>query len=87
MNDKTGRAYPHGKSVAPLYTEAPDQQPGFRAKPWWLMVQEHAVEKEFAANDWALERLKHGASGLLFTSTITNTCRAFFAILTCVTFI
>ena len=66
MNDKTGRAYPHGKSVAPLYTEAPDQQPGFRAKPWWLMVQEHAVEKEFAANDWALERLKHGASGLLF---------------------
>jgi len=57
MNDKTGRAYPHGKSVAPLYTEAPDQQPGFRAKPWWLMVQEHAVEKEFAANDWALERL------------------------------
>jgi hypothetical protein len=66
MTDTTDRAYPHGKRVAPLYTQAPDQQPGFRSNPWWVMVQEHAVEKEFAANDWALERLKHGASGLLF---------------------
>lgn len=66
MTETTYRAYPHGKRVAPLYTEAPDQQPGFRSNPWWVMVQEHAVEKEFAANDWALERLKHGASGLLF---------------------
>ena len=66
MTDTNDRAYPHGKRVAPLYTEAPDQQPGFRSNPWWVMVQEHAVVKEFAANDWALQRLKHGASGLLF---------------------
>lgn len=33
------------------------------------MVQEHVVEKEFAANDWALARLIHGASGLLFYFT------------------
>jgi len=30
------------------------------------MVQEHLVDKEFAANDWALKRLEHGASGLMF---------------------
>jgi hypothetical protein len=33
------------------------------------MVQEHLVDREFQANDWALERLKQGASGLLFYLT------------------
>ena len=33
------------------------------------MVQEHLVEKEFIANDWAHNRLQQGASGLLFYLT------------------
>jgi hypothetical protein len=63
MSETTKRTYPHGTAVEPLYTSGPQNNPGFRAQPWWTMVQEHLVEKEFAANDWALERLGHGASG------------------------
>ena len=66
MTKSTNRTYPDGTPVEPLYTKGPQNNPGFRSEPWWTMVQEHLVEKEFKANDWALERLKHGASGLLF---------------------
>ena len=69
MSETTKRTYPHGTAVEPLYTSGPQNNPGFRAQPWWTMVQEHLVEKEFAANDWALQRLSHGASGLLFYLT------------------
>ena len=69
MSETAKRSYPGGREVEPLYTEGPETQPGFRATPWWTMVQEHVVEKEYAANDWALARLKHGASGLLFYFT------------------
>ncbi|MEY2963321.1 MAG: hypothetical protein RL754_582, partial [Bacteroidota bacterium] len=68
MSD-TKRTYADGRAVEPLYTSAEAQQPGFRAQPWWTMVQEHGVDKEFAANNWALDRLKHGASGLIFYLT------------------
>lgn len=66
MSETTKRTYPHGKSVEPLYTEGPELKVGYRKNPWWTMVQEHTVDKEFVANDWALKRLEHGASGLLF---------------------
>ena len=66
MSDTPKRTYPHGSTVEPVYTSGPHLDPGFRAKPWWIMIQEHTVEKEFAANDWAINRLDHGASGLLF---------------------
>mgnify|MGYP000391305212 CR=1 FL=1 len=66
MSDTPQRAYPDGRVVQPLYTEGPALQAGFRRQPWWTMVQEHAADKEFAANHWALARLSHGASGLLF---------------------
>ena len=66
MSETTKRTYPHGTAVEPLYTSGPQNNPGFRAQPWWTMMQEHLVDKEFAANDWALQRLGHGASGLLF---------------------
>ena len=69
MSKSTHRTYPDGTPVQPLYTEGPPQQPGFREEPWWTMVQEHLVNREFQANDWALERLKQGASGLLFYLT------------------
>jgi len=66
MSETVKRTYPHGREVEPLYTEGPTTDAGFRKQPWWTMVQEHVVEKEYAANDWALKRLEHGASGLLF---------------------
>jgi methylmalonyl-CoA mutase len=66
MSETVKRSYPHGRVVEPLYTEGPETGAGYRKQPWWSMVQEHLVEKEFAANDWALQRLTHGASGLLF---------------------
>ena len=69
MSETTKRTYPHGTAVEPLYTSGPQNNPGFRAQPWWTMMQEHLVDKEFAANDWALQRLGHGASGLLFYLT------------------
>ena len=69
MSKSTHRTYPDGTPVQPLYTEGLPQQPGFREEPWWTMVQEHLVDREFQANDWALERLKQGASGLLFYLT------------------
>lgn len=69
MTKSTHRTYPDGTTVEPLYTEGPQNHPGFRTTPWWTMVQEHLVEKEFQANDWALARLNHGASGLLFYLT------------------
>ena len=69
MSKSTHRTYPDGTPVQPLYTEGPPQQPGFREEPWWTMVQEHLVDREFQANDWALDRLKQGASGLLFYLT------------------
>lgn len=69
MSELIKRKYPHGQTTEPLYTSGPNNQPGFRAEPWWVMVQEHLVEKEFSANAWALERLEHGASGLLFYLT------------------
>ena len=69
MNDVKKRTYPHGESAEPLYTSGPYNEVGFRDHPWWIMVQEHLVEKEFTANEWALTRLRHGASGLLFYLT------------------
>lgn len=66
MSDTPKRTYPHGSIVEPVYTSGPELDPGFRTKPWWTMVQEHTIEKEFSANDWAINRLHHGASGLLF---------------------
>ena len=69
MSDLKKRSYPHGEVVEPLYTSSPDNNVGFRNHPWWTMVQEHLVEKEFIANDWAHNRLQQGASGLLFYLT------------------
>lgn len=69
MSNLEKRTYPHGQAVEPLYTEGPDTQPGFRKQPWWTMMQEHTVTKEFTANQWAHGRLQHGASGLLFYLT------------------
>ena len=59
MSKSTHRTYPDGTPVQPLYTEGLPQQPGFQ-EPWWTMVQEQ-LDREFQANDWALERLKQGA--------------------------
>lgn len=63
---ETKRTYAHGRVVEPLYTSAEAQHPGYRKEPWWSMVQEHIVDKEFAANAWALDRLNQGASALMF---------------------
>jgi methylmalonyl-CoA mutase len=69
MSDLKKRSYPHGDVAEPLYTSGPENNVGYRIQPWWTMVQEHLVEKEFIANTWALNRLQHGASGLLFYLT------------------
>jgi methylmalonyl-CoA mutase len=66
MSEISHRTYADGTPVSPLYTEGPQTNAPFRKEPWWVMTQEHLVDKEFRANDWALERLNHGASGLLF---------------------
>ena len=69
MSKSTHRTYPDGTPVQPIYKERLPQQPRYREETWWTMVQEHLVDREFQANDWALERLKQGASGLLFYLT------------------
>lgn len=68
MSETIKRVYPHGHEVDPLYTSGPSTRT-YRSNPWWTMVQEHLVEKEFVANEWALNRLEQGASGLLFYVT------------------
>ena len=68
MSDVKKRSYPHGKVVEPLYTSSPDNNVGFRNHLRTTM-QEHLVEKEIIANDWAHNRLQQGASGLLFYLT------------------